>query len=89
MEEINNYRSKLQQKLQAITIPDCTAHCMDYNCTDESHSSARDNVMLDILLAVVEVKLHICAIDWKCRRCEWHQESAPWMEPASGAVQTS
>ena len=53
-EEINNYRSNLQQKLQAISIPECTAHCTDYNCTDESHSSARDNVMLDILMAVVE-----------------------------------
>ena len=27
---------------------------MDYNCTDESHSSARDTVMLDTLVAVVE-----------------------------------
>ena len=53
-EEINNYRSNLQQKLQAISIPECTAHCTDFNCTDESHSSARDNVMLDILMAVVE-----------------------------------
>ena len=53
-EEIYNYRSTLQQKLQAISIPECTAQCMDYNCTDESHSSARDTVMLDTLLAVVE-----------------------------------
>ena len=53
-EEISNYRSSLQYKLQNITIPGCMLHCTDTFCTEVSHSTASDNLVLDVLMAIVE-----------------------------------
>ena len=53
-QEISDYKSLLQQKLQAVTVPKCTLHCQDTNCTDKSHNAACDNLVLNILCSVVE-----------------------------------
>ena len=53
LEDIQEYNSKLRQKLEALSSPD-TMGCSDPHCTDVDHSQERDTFMLDILLATVE-----------------------------------
>ena len=53
-EEVVGYTAALHQRLQAVQCPGSLVHCRDPLCTDPSHSQARDSVVLEILLAMVE-----------------------------------
>ena len=52
-EQVYNYTSTLQEKLQAIQVP-LSLNCQDVHCQSSEHSVDRDNMVVDILTAVVE-----------------------------------
>ena len=52
-EQVYNYTSTLQEKLQAIQVP-LSLNCQDVHCQRSEHSVDRDNMVVDILTAVVE-----------------------------------
>ena len=54
-EEVTGYTAALHQRLQAVRRPASLLHCRDSLCSDPTHSQARDNVVLDILISLVEV----------------------------------
>ena len=53
-QELNSYKSELETRLRAIKCPPSMFHCHDTSCTDTSHSVTRDEVVLDLLLAMVK-----------------------------------
>ena len=53
-EELENYKSTLEEKLRAIKCPPSMLHCKDTMCGDQGHSKTRDKMVLDLLLATVE-----------------------------------
>ena len=53
-EELEAYARNLHQKLLTVKCPGSLMHCQDPLCEVSAHSDARDNVVLDILLALVE-----------------------------------
>ena len=53
-EELEAYTRTLHQKLTSVRCPGSLVHCRDPLCENSAHSKARDSVVLDILLAMVE-----------------------------------
>jgi hypothetical protein len=53
-EELLSYTVALHQRLQAVRCPGSMVHCWDPLCSDTTHSEARDGVVLDILMSMVE-----------------------------------
>ena len=51
--QIAQYKTDLQGRLQAIPVPACL-DCSDVKCKSESHTSVRDDFVLDNLSAVIE-----------------------------------
>ena len=54
LEELEGYKEALEVKLQIYQCPFSMLHCQDPQYEDASHSEARDQVVLDILLSMVE-----------------------------------
>ena len=54
-EELEEYRSVLEVRLQTIQCPASMSRCTNISCQVQSHSEVRDKLVLDILLAMVEV----------------------------------
>ena len=53
VEVIGEYKEDLHSKLDQVTVP-VSINCMDTMCGNEHHSKDRDDMVLDILCAVVE-----------------------------------
>ena len=53
-EEVASYTAALHQRLQAVQCPGSLVHCRDPLCTDPSHTQARDDMVLEIILSMVE-----------------------------------
>ena len=53
-EELENYKSALNRKLEAIQHPPSMLQCNNTMCMDQGHTDARDKVVMDILLGMVE-----------------------------------
>ena len=53
-EELRSYTAALYERLQAVQCPGSFLYCQDPRCEDSSHTEQRDNVVLDLLMAVVE-----------------------------------
>ena len=60
-EEVAGYTAALHQRLQAVQCPGSLVHCRDPLCTDPSHAQARDNMVLEILLSMVETS-YTCSL---------------------------
>ena len=54
-EEVAGYTAALHQRLRAVRCPTSMLHCRDPLCSNPAHSQARDRVVLDILISMVEV----------------------------------
>ena len=50
---ISNYKADLQGRLEAISVPECLK-CSDSQCSDESHTMLRDDLVMETLCAVIE-----------------------------------
>ena len=53
-EDILSYTEELDCRMQDILVPE-SVHCLDTECSDPSHSSERDSMVLDILVSIIEV----------------------------------
>ena len=53
-ENIMSNTEELDCRIQDILVPD-SAHCLDTECSDPSHSIERDSMVLDILVNIIEV----------------------------------
>ena len=53
MDDIMGYTEQLDHKIQNIAATD-SINCSNVNCNDVAHSSDRDDMVLDILMAIVE-----------------------------------
>ena len=53
-EEVAGYTAALHQRLQAVQCPNSLVHCRDPLCSDLAHTQARDDMVLEILLSLVE-----------------------------------
>ena len=51
--DIDNYKTDMVARMQSLLVPN-SLECSDPHCTDNSHSSERDNHVLDILCNIVE-----------------------------------
>ena len=51
--DIDNYKTDMEARLQSLPVPN-SLECSDPLCSDPSHSSDRDNHVLDILCNIVE-----------------------------------
>ena len=47
-----SYFNELRSQLQNINIPTCVTNCCDVHCKDKMHSSANDDLMLEVLSSV-------------------------------------
>ena len=52
-EVIESYKSDLQSRLNCLTLP-ASLECMDPACKQTTHSEDRDDLVLDVLCAIVE-----------------------------------
>ena len=52
-EELSKYKAELQRRLEQLEEPNCV-HCKDVKCLNISHSSERDEYVLDVMSACVE-----------------------------------
>ena len=50
---ISNYKADLQGRLEAISVPECLK-CSDSQCSDESHTMLRNDLVMETLCAVIE-----------------------------------
>ena len=53
-EELQNYRASLHHKLMDLKCPESLHQCKDSKCELLSHDKERDNLVLDVLCAMVE-----------------------------------
>ena len=53
-EDIMSYTEDLDNKMQNIVVPE-SVHCLNTECSDPSHSSERDSMVLDMLVSIIEV----------------------------------
>ena len=53
-ENISAFTKGVDDRLMSIMVPE-SIHCSDAECSDPTHSSERDSLVLDILLAIIEV----------------------------------
>ena len=60
-EELADYTAALHQRLLAVRCPASMLHCRDPLCADPAHSQARDGVVLEILLSIVETS-YTCSL---------------------------
>ena len=54
LEELESYKGALEVKLLALQCPHSMLHCQNPLCDRKDHSEARDKVVLDVLLSMVE-----------------------------------
>ena len=60
-EELAGYTAALHQRLQRVRCPGSLRHCRDPLCADPAHSKARDGMVLEILLSIVETS-YTCSL---------------------------
>ena len=53
-EDIMSYTEELDCRIEDISVHK-SVHCLDTSCTDKSHSSERDSLVLDVLFNIIEV----------------------------------
>ena len=53
-DDILSYTGNLDSRMQGIIVPE-SIHCVNTECSNPSHSSERDSVVLDMLVSIIEV----------------------------------
>ena len=75
--ELNNYKSALNTKLQAIKCPPSMLNCHNTFCTEQGHSDARDDMVLDLLLGMVETSYTSLPLTGRAGGREGSRETIP------------
>ena len=76
-EELESYKESLELKLQSLKCPHSLLHCRDPLCENKAHSEARDEVMLDVLLSMVECRYSSLPLPGKVGGREGTREVIP------------
>ena len=75
--ELNNYKSALNTKLQAIKCPPSMLNCHNTFCTEQGHSDARDDMVLDLLLGMMETSYTSLPLTGRAGGREGSRETIP------------
>ena len=75
--ELQNYTSTLQQQLNVVRCPDSLLRCQYPQCEQPSHSTERDDTVLDILCAMVESSYTFLPLTGRAGRVGMDQEVIP------------
>jgi hypothetical protein len=94
--ELEAYKSALQTRLQAVQCPHSMLHCRDTLCKEAAHSKERDEVVLDVLLAMVECSYTSLPLTGKARGKQgdkqvipgWSSEVEPYRLRSNAAYRT-
>ena len=88
-DHVYTFTASLQERLQALSVPP-GVHCEDVHCSDKSHCSDTDTLVLDILCAIVETSYttlpmygcHTGRLGGRDRVPGWSEEVGPYQAEA-------
>ena len=89
VDHVYTFTASLQERLQALSVPP-GVHCEDVHCSDKSHCSDTDTLVLDILCAIVETSYttlpmygcHTGRLGGRDRVPGWSEEVGPYQGEA-------